>query len=246
MKKILLLSLSFIVAQAGLTLGAMAMNIKSKPVAVAELFTSQGCSSCPAADVFLAELAKRDDIITLAYHVDYWNYIGWKDTFSDKKHSDLQRQYAAASGQERIYTPQLLINGQEDFVGSHKGEINAAISQSVLPIDIQFAVDSESLKISIPEMSDEGQKSIVWLVYYRTGANVEITRGENRGKTLSYSSIVYDRQIVGMWDGKQSAEIMMPMPQMMNDEIDGIAVLLQTKAKNGLPGKIIGAAAIEK
>jgi hypothetical protein len=235
-----------VVAQASLTLGALAMSIKAKPVAVAELFTSQGCSSCPAADAFLSELAKREDVVTLAYHVDYWNYIGWEDTFSDKKHSDLQRQYAVATGSDQIYTPQLLINGGKNFVGSHKSKIDAAISQSQLPVEIQFAVNEESLTINIPAHESEAKKAIVWLVYYRTGEEVKITRGENRGKTLRYSSIVHDRQIVGMWYGERSTEIMMPMPQLMNDEIDGLAVLLQTKAKNGLPGKIIGAAAIEK
>ena len=226
--------------------GAQAMDMKSDPIAVVELFTSQGCSSCPPADAFLSELSKRDDVITLAYHVDYWNYIGWKDTFSAKKHSMLQRKYAKQTGRDQIYTPQLVVNGGDDFVGSHQSKINAALEGSSLPISMGLGLQDDTLHVNIPAQSADIDEAIVWLVSYRQNAEVDIKRGENRGKKLNYSSIVYERQIVGMWRADEATKMMIPVPEMMEEGVDGLAVLVQEKSGKGLPGAILGAAALSR
>src|SRR6476661_10198152 len=102
---------------------AVAAEVRDHPKAVLELFTSQGCSSCPQADMRFGELGKQTDLITLAYHVDYWDYIGWTDTFGAKANTDRQRDYAAAWNTSNIYTPELVINGAKDVVGSRKNEV---------------------------------------------------------------------------------------------------------------------------
>ncbi|MGJ8529498.1 DUF1223 domain-containing protein [Maritalea sp.] len=223
---------------------ALAMSIKSEPVAVLELFTSQGCSSCPPADKILSELAHDKKLITLAYHVDYWNYIGWEDTFSDEEHSNLQRGYAHQLGAERIYTPQLLINGTVDIVGSHADKIEKAIAASSLDVGVSFAVEGDMLSIEIPKFDTNIEQATIWLVPFISSVKVEIQRGENRGQTLTYSSVVKHRQIVGMWSPSNGTNLSIPMPQMLGAEVDGLAVLVQERTAKGLPGRMLGAAAL--
>lgn len=218
-----------------------AMDIKAEPVAVLELFTSQGCSSCPPADEILGELAKDKRFITLAYHVDYWNYIGWEDTFSQKAHSDLQRQYARANGEKRIYTPQMIINGRTDVVGSYRDEIDKFTAQASLNVKVEVAEVGDMLSISIPPADINLKDATVWLVPFVANAKVDIGRGENRGRSITYSSIVKNRQLVGMWMPQKGVELSLPVPQMMNDEINGLAILVQERTAKGLPGRILGA-----
>src|SRR6266540_2570361 len=98
-------------------------DVHAQPRAIVELFTSQGCSSCVAADAYFADLAKRKDVVALSLHVDYWDYLGWRDTLSDPAHTERQRSYAAVHGSRRVYTPQMVINGRSDFVGSDRGAV---------------------------------------------------------------------------------------------------------------------------
>ena len=104
-----------------------------RPKAVVELFTSQGCSSCPPADALLTSLADQEDVVALAYHVDYWDYVGWKDTFGEADFSDRQRAYAQSWGSSRIYTPQMVINGVKGVVGSRRGEVHGELDRASLP-----------------------------------------------------------------------------------------------------------------
>ena len=218
-----------------------AMDVKAEPVAVLELFTSQGCSSCPPADEILGELAKDKNFITLAYHVDYWNYIGWEDTFSQKAHSDLQRQYARAKGEKRIYTPQLIINGTTDVVGSHRDEIDELTAKATLDVKVEVAEHGDMLSINIPGADLDIKDATVWLVPFVANAKVNIGRGENGGRIITYSSIVKSRQLVGMWLPQKGVELNLPVPQMMNDEVNGLAILVQERTAKGLPGRILGA-----
>jgi len=228
----------------GFQTGAHAMDVKANPIAVLELFTSQGCSSCPPADEILAELAKDKTLITLAYHVDYWNYIGWEDTFSQQEHSDLQRRYARQRGDKQIYTPQLLVNGTVDVVGSHLGEIKAATADASLDVLVNLYADGDMLNIDIPSADIPANEATIWLVPFRSEAKVDIGKGENRGKSIAYSSVVQKRQLVGMWSPDKATQLRIPMPQMMNDDVDGLAVLVQERAKTGLPGRILGAVSL--
>src|SRR5690606_31035560 len=122
------------------------------------LFTSQGCSSCPQADAMLEEMGERDDVITLAYHVDYWDYIGWEDTFGDKENSQRQRDYAAAWGSSRIFTPQLVVNGECGVVGNKRDKVDAALATTSMPtLEVDLAESGNGiLDVTIEGRSDEG------------------------------------------------------------------------------------------
>ena len=146
---------------AGLSASAFGGEVKANPKAVLELFTSQGCSSCPPADALLRTMQGRADVIALAYHVDYWDYIGWADTFGAKANTDRQRQYASAWNTSNIYTPELVINGMKDVVGSRKSEVDGAIGAASLSIPVTLTTDSDMLEVSIDGKAfvDEGQRT---------------------------------------------------------------------------------------
>lgn len=218
--------------------------MRHQPVAVLELFTSQGCSSCPPADAVLSEYDGRDDIIALAYHVDYWDYIGWRDTFGSAANSDFQRAYAQAQSKRRIYTPQLMVNGAVDVVGSRRSDVEGAVSKARLDVPIDLKSDHGMLEIKIGAGSGFGE-SVVWLVTFKKAADVLIERGENRGQTLRYSQIVTGRQVLGMWEPTSGAHIKLPLSEVLGAHNDGAAIIVQ-EDRNGLPGTILGAASFEQ
>lgn len=218
-----------------------AAELRKGPKAVLELFTSQGCSSCPAADALLDKLSQRADIVALAYHVDYWDYIGWPDTFGAKDNSDRQRDYAEGFGSSRIFTPQLVVNGRGSVVASREGEVDAALASAALPVMIDLAVGGDGmLEISVPPVEGDSE-AVVWLVTFVDRAEVEIERGENKGKTVAYTQIVTDRHMLGMWDAAKGAEMRIPIGELLDAPANGIAVLIQEE-RNGIPGPILGAA----
>lgn len=222
---------------------AAAMDVREGPRAVLELFTSQGCSSCPAADAMLTELSARQDVVALAYHVDYWDYIGWPDTFGAKENSDRQRDYAEGFGSSRIFTPQMVVNGHSSVVASREGEVEAALSTAALPVAIDLEVAEDGmLEISVPAEATD-REAAMWLVTFFDSADVEIERGENKGKTITYTQIVTRRQVLGMWDARTGAEMRLPIDELLDGPSNGIAVLVQQE-KGGLPGPILGAASI--
>lgn len=217
-----------------------ASDIKSHPVAVVELFTSQGCSSCPPADAFLTEIQQRPDVLALAYHVDYWDYIGWKDTMGDAANSDLQRAYAQNWGRNRIYTPQLVINGAQDYVGSNRNGIEAGIAHTQLPVAIELMYEDGLLKVSIAPVVGSAA-SVIYLVTFKNNMEVAIERGENRGKSISYAQVVTSRQPIGMWNPTEGAQLQLPLSELLGEQSDGMVVMVQ-EHNNGLPGPILGAA----
>jgi len=227
-----------------LALPARAETVHMQPRAVVELFTSQGCSSCPPADALLTELSGRDDIVALAYHVDYWDYIGWPDTFGAEDNSERQRAYAASWGSSRIYTPQMVINGEVDVVASRQREVHKALERSQLLLPIALSTQEQVITISIAGNS-ELDAAMIWLVSYMDAAEVAIERGENSGKSVLYSHIVRHRQPLGVWDPQFGAEIRMPLGEILSRDSDGIAIIVQQE-KDGLPGPIIGAALYER
>jgi len=226
----------------GLVLGsaAGAGELRQAPTAVLELFTSQGCSSCPEADALLAELDRDEHIIALAYHVDYWDYIGWPDTFGAPANSDHQRNYAESWGSSRIFTPQLVVNGAEGVVASRRQEVDIAVQNAVLELPVGLAAQGDTLRINIDPKPGLGE-AVVWLVTFIDRADVAIERGENEGKKIAYSQIVTDRQVLGMWEPDAGAELKLPLAEVLSDSADGVAILVQ-EDRNGLPGRIIGAA----
>lgn len=221
-----------------LGMAGLAMGQEGGQRVVVELYSSQGCSSCPPADEILAELADRDDIIALALHVDYWDYMGWKDTFASPKFTERQRAYARVAGARTIYTPQMIVSGLEHVVGTRPAELMAAIKrQAGMPAGATLDVarrDGE-LVISATAKARLPEGALVQLVRYRPEATVEIRAGENAGRRISYRNIVTDWQNLGLWDGAA--------PLSMKVGIDtGLpaAVILQEPG----PGRIIAAAAL--
>lgn len=209
---------------------------------VVELFTSQGCSSCPPADAVLGELAAQGDVVALAYHVDYWNYLGWRDTFSSEQSTKRQYDYARTLGRKSVYTPQAVINGRDHLNGADRRGINAKIDSFEqagrgLVVPVKAVREGDKIKIDIG--SGEGKANIL-LVYFDRENTVDVKRGENHGKKLTYWHSVKDIQTVAMWDG-EAMELVLPKSLMDADGHEGCAILLQTMKTNGVPGPIIGA-----
>ena len=175
---------------------------KSKPAVLVELFTSEGCSSCPPADRVLAQLEKEQsndaEIITLALHVDYWNYLGWRDEFSSAAFSQRQNGYAERFKIDSIYTPQMIVDGQTEFVGSNLAMARKAISDQAknqkAVIEISNAGNKLKVKISDAPTHDD---SYVWLAIAEDDLKTNVKRGENGGKTLDHVSVVREMKLLG-------------------------------------------------
>ncbi|TCS63773.1 DUF1223 domain-containing protein [Primorskyibacter sedentarius] len=191
---------------------AGAATAQNHPVVV-ELFTSQGCSSCPPADVLLGELSKRDDVIALALHVDYWDYIGWKDIFAKSAFTKRQKAYAAAAGHRTIYTPQMIVQGAEDVVGNRRMDVSDLILEhrkQTLPVALELSRRGGELVIQARAVGSAGAAEI-HLVRYEPEQSVAIKRGENAGRTLTYHNIVTDWRVLGRWDGKGVYKARLPL-----------------------------------
>lgn len=213
-------------------------TVTSTAPVVVELFTSQGCNSCPPADAFLGELAQRPDLIALSLHVDYWNYIGWKDPFSSPEATQRQRDYAGSLGLSSVYTPQMVIDGSFDAVGSNRARVNEAIAAArqrpKIPVAIAASPTGGWL-VAIPE-TEVDQPATVWLALYDREHVTPVRRGENAGKTLTNYNIVREFRRIGQWDG---AKLDLPLDIGATDLADrGFAVIVQA----GAAGPILGAA----
>lgn len=227
-------------------LAATSLPAKADPKAVVELFTSQGCSSCPPADAFLGKLARRDDIIALSFPIDYWDYLGWKDTFGRHEHTERQYAYSRARGDRRVYTPQIVVNGDAHYVGSNEASVNRAISEQELSVPVTIKRVVDTLEITIGKQNWKPPRhTTVRLVTYLSKKTVAIGRGENTGREITYHNIVRSVQAIGMWKGRDMT-ITLPVGEVMDgDEYDGCAVIVQVDRPNG-PGEIIGAAKWER
>ena len=176
-----------------------------------ELYTSQGCSSCPPADALLHELAARDDVLPLALHVDYWDYIGWKDQFAKPSHTKRQKGYAHAGGRRMIYTPQMIIQGKEHVVGNHPQDVNKVLKRykAAQPqIMLEAARDGRKLQVKAAALDGVSKgDATVLLVRYNPSETTRITRGENAGKSIAYANIVHELKVVGKWDMRKPLEL---------------------------------------
>ena len=175
-----------------------------QPVVV-ELYTSQGCSSCPPADAFLGELAARDDVIALSLHVDYWDYIGWQDTFASKTTTMRQRAYGRALKSRYIYTPEMIIDGRVDVVGSRRQEVDSLISEAATrpkPVTLRFE-KANGGQVVVPAGRAPAGGASVWLAVYDERHDVEVGRGENGGRKLSYHHVVRELERIGSWHGEE-------------------------------------------
>lgn len=172
---------------------------------VVELFTSQGCSSCPPADELLHALAERADVIALALHVDYWDYIGWKDEFADPRNAERQRAYATTAGRRSIYTPEMIVNGQTDIVGTKPMEVSKAIAthkdQPAL-VRIALSKSGDKVRIDAEALRSQTGPMIVQILRYKPNREARITRGENAGHTITYANVTQDWKVLAEWDGR--------------------------------------------
>lgn len=182
---------------------ATTASANDKPVVV-ELFTSQGCSSCPPADELLHELAEMDGVIALSLHVDYWDYLGWKDKFASPAFTKRQHNYARAMGETSVYTPQMIIDGSEHVVGSRPMKVSKMIqAHSDKPKQVDVLLQRNGSQVVINAASATPQEMVVYLVRYSPRETVEVRKGENRGRTLTYANVVTDWQQVEEWDGAE-------------------------------------------
>ena len=207
-----------------------------------ELFTSQGCSSCPPADKVLGELAQGGDVVALAYHVDYWNYLGWRDTFSSPESTERQHSYARTLGRKSVYTPQAIVNGRDHLNGADRGGIEAkmeAYEQAGRGLSVSVDAEQTDDEIRIRVGAGSGKANLV-MVYFERQNTVDVKRGENSGRQLTYWHSVNDIQTVAMWDGEEM-ELVLPRSLMEAKGHDGCAILLQIMKSDGVPGPIIGA-----
>ncbi len=221
-----------------------------EPRAVIELFTSQGCSSCPSADRVLGELSHDPSLITLSLSVDYWDYLGWKDTLALHRHSNRERAYANVRGDREVYTPQVVVSGVEHVLGSDKAAIEKAIDEarkSAAPLTLPVTMSVADGKVTVQVAGAEGEErqAEVWLCPITGKVRVAIERGENRGHTLTYTNVVRRWVKLGTWNG-QPETFTIPVASLTDadfslQDIDRLAVIVQRGVADK-PGAMLGAA----
>jgi hypothetical protein len=227
------------------TIGIVATACASETRAVLELFTSQGCESCPAADRLLGELAKEPTLIAMTASVDYWDYLGWKDTLALAGHGNRQRAYARVRGDRDVFTPQMIVNGAAQALGSDRAQIEHAIGQTrriagTLSVPLKVAVMDGKLTINAPAGKTASEKSEVWLCPMSKTVSVTITKGENKGKSITYHNVVRRWIKVGEWNG-EAASWTVPIAEFRASAVDQVAVIIQ-QGTAAAPGPMLAAA----
>lgn len=175
-------------------------------VCVVELFTSQGCSSCPPSDAFLGELAKRTDVLALSFHVDYWDYIGWKDPYAAPEFTARQRGYAKTLRQRYVYTPEMVVHGYAHDSGHDRTtvlELIRGAGQKIGPqVGPVLAFERDTLLVNLPEFAAAQRGADLWLASYDPQLKTKVERGENRGRDLINYNVVRSLASLGVWSGK--------------------------------------------
>jgi hypothetical protein len=211
----------------------------SAPKAMVELFTSQGCSACPPADKLMGELAERPDVIALTLAVDYWDYLGWKDTLAKHGHSLRQKAYARMRGDGKMFTPQAVVNGRVMAIGSDRSMLERTLSTIARPtVPVAIDSDGEKLKIRIGAAPGSGSGE-VWLCPVASRMKVDIGRGENEGTSMTYHNVVRGWTKLGDWNGGE-ASFEATLRRLPDDPTDAVAVFVQSGSSTE-PGAILGA-----
>ena len=221
-----------------LPLTRSAIAAAENPVVV-ELFTSQGCSSCPPADAFIIELKKMKGVVALTYHVDYWDYLGWQDTLGSAENSRRQYDYAKSRGDMDVYTPQMIINGRKHVVGSDKSAVLAAIAQARQDppaVSLKLSATDTELVVDIAAGAPMGDTTL-WLMPIVSEIKVKILKGENASEEIAYHNVVREMVPAGMWDGK-AKQFALPKAGVLAPGSTGCVALLQ----QGMVGPILACA----
>lgn len=216
---------------AGSAIGAKA----ARPVVV-ELYTSQGCSSCPPADAFLGQLANRQDILAMSLPVTYWDMLGWRDTLASEANTSRQKSYAQRMERGGVYTPQVIVDGLSDVVGSRQSAVEAAINARAadMPnVRVDIVATHQQLHVSIGSATDHSEhEATIWMFRLLPQATVSIRNGENSGRTVTYRNVVRQIAAIGTWKGQ-------PVTLSLPEGHDTVAVIVQ---QGGGYGRILGAA----
>jgi hypothetical protein len=219
----------------------------AEPRAVVELFTSQGCSSCPPADKIIGELAHDPSVIALSLPIDYWDYLGWKDTLADARFSARQKAYSQMRGDRDVYTPQVIVNGTAHLIGSNRAGIDSAIkttdkSTGVMAVPVSMAVDGKEIKVSVAAapVGDTVKRGEVWICAVSKTVPIAIQRGENRGRQVVYHNVVRNLLKVGDWNGAPE-HWAVPLENVVGDGVDAAVVYVQNGSRDK-PGAMLGAA----
>lgn len=241
------LGMTFAAFASFLAWGAPTVNAEPmRPVAVIELFTSQGCSSCPPADLLMGELATHENLVVLTMPVNIWDYLGWRDTLATAENTSRQRGYSEARGDRSVYTPQVVINGRDHVVGSNAKAIEAHIevakAEGGLKVPVSVQRVGDMLRVDIPAYDQPTRKAVIWLALYERAREVPIKRGENQGQKITYTNVVRRLQPLGMWKG-EAKTVEVPLAENERSGAIGCAVMLQVDS-SGRPGPILGAAVL--
>jgi pentatricopeptide repeat protein len=215
----------------------------AEPRSVIELFTSQGCSSCPVADDLLGELSQDPTVVALSLPIDYWDYLGWKDTLADARHTARQKGYSKVRGDRTVYTPQMVVNGVAQALGNDKTAIEQAMAQSsrgngVLSVPIEVEIGHDT--VTVTAAAGEARPAQVWLCPLSKEVKVQIGRGENRGRTVTYTNVVRGWIRLGEWTGARATYKLMRR-ELQSTDADAFAVLIQSGTPER-PGVMLGAA----
>jgi len=239
--RVMLKRTKFVLAGVAGLLGLALMHgiSAAENVVVVELFTSQGCSSCPPADEMLSELAGRDDVIALSLHVDYWDYLGWRDTFGQRAFGERQAAYRDVWHKTYVYTPQMVVHGLRDVSGGRRGDFESVIAEAQrgdAPVSVTIEPKAGMLMCRI-EATGQPAAGTIWIAKYALRETVAIERGENAGRTITYVNVVRSLDRMGEWDGSEVEDVTMPQP----NPGEGVAIWVQ----DGNAGPILAAAKVE-
>jgi hypothetical protein len=214
--------------------------------AVVELFTSQGCSSCPPADALMGELVKRDDVIALSFNVDYWDYIGWKDSLAKPEFGARAKTYVERLRLQSQYTPQMVVDGAIDVAGNKRGKVEGIVEKQAngapKRVSVAIARGANGVGVTIGEGQPLVGSARIIVLRTMSKVTVEIGKGENKGKSVTYYNAVRHMMDAGAWTGK-AVTLSLPLVQPdLADKTDGLVVLVQ----DGPGGAILGAAQLKQ
>ena len=197
-------------------LGVVAASLLPLPAAagdspvLVELFTSQGCSSCPPADKYLGEITKDENVLGLAFHVDYWDRLGWPDTFADSENTNRQYAYARHFSNRSVWTPQFVVNGRDYSKGNFRAMVAEYVTKAAArpdTVELSATIDGNMLMVAASPLAEDLPRMDVFVAHFTPEETVAVKRGENAGRTLTYHNVVTGLYPVGRWSGKNRGEV---------------------------------------